>query len=381
MTAPTPPNRALQRLDAALAAAAHPLDRAQRLAERAALLARLGRRDEAAVDRAAAQAERATAFDPAVSAALAMAEAMADFFLDFNLSARDRLRRAHALAAAARLRPQQALAAAWLAHLAYLQHDLPALARHLDEALSESGPSDHDTRARACLVVAQALHWAGDEAAAGPWYAQAREQAQAAGDDATRSALMHNQAWLRGVQARQRLLWGDAPAAAPPPARSPSPVALHAEAARNLDRLIGSRSLDASLDLLHALLQVDGGEPDPAGTALQRLRPVLAQQGLGHLMAWLEADLAWCALQSQPPDGQAARHHALAATVALDAQSEAEDRGLTHARLAQVQHRLGADEAAFHHRTCAQADLQAHRERQAALLRALTPVLERHRPQ
>ena len=376
MAGPAAMPRALERLEAAIAATANPLDRARLQAERAAMLARLGRMEEAADARVAALGERGPAAEPSISIALAMAEAMADFYRDFNLAARDRLRRAHALASAARLRPQQALAAAWLAHIDYLQHDLPALARHLDEAFGHSDDQAHDTRARACLVVAQALHWAGDEAGATPWYTRARAHAQAAGDDATRSALMHNQAWLRGVQAREALLWAGSSGTAL--GTGPSPSDVHVQAARNLDRWIDSRSLDASLSLLEALLAVDRGDAELARSQLQALAPVLVEQGLGHLRAWAEADQAWCCLVGSVPDAQSARAHAQAALGALEPQQEPEDRALTHARLAQVQQRLGDAEAAAHHALCAEADTLAHRQRQQAMREALAPLVARH---
>jgi hypothetical protein len=369
-------HRLLPRLEAAIAATRPPIDRAVLRASRAALLARLGRLDEAAAETAALHGEFDDRPDPRVSAGLGIAEALADWHRDLDEAARDRLRRAHALAVAARLRGAQALAAAWLAHLAYVRHDPPAMVRHLDDALSAASEDDHGARGRATLVVAQALHWAGDARSAVAWYTRARRHAQADGDEAAASALMHNLAWLRGVQARQARLWSGLDPTQTPQGPSPSlaEVQAGADAAEALDRLAGNRSLPASLPLLSAMLAVDREDWAAGLAALDALRDDAAVGGFGRWLAWIEADRAWCRLQV----GGDVRAAVAAAQAAVGRQPEPDDRAMTAARLAAVAQALGDHAAAEAQRAAARADIVDHRQRQQAMREVLAPVLVRH---
>lgn len=368
--------RLLPRLEAAIAATRLPIDRAVLRASRAALLARLGRLDEAAVETAALHGEFDDRPDPRVSASLGIAEALTDWHRDLDEAACDRLRRAHALAVAARLRGAQALAAAWLAHLAYVRHDPPAMVRHLDDALSAAPEDDHGARGRAALVVAQALHWAGDARSAIAWYTRARRHAQADGDEAAGSALMHNLAWLRGVQARQARLWPgiDPTMAAQGPSPSLAEIQVGADAAEALDRMTGNRSLPASLPLLSAMLAVDRGDWATGLAALDVLRDGAAAGGFVRWLAWIEADRAWCRLHV----GGDVRAAMAAAQTAAGRQPEPDDRAMTTARLAAVAQALGDAAAAETHRAAARADIADHRQRQQAVRDALAPVLARH---
>ncbi len=367
MTKSAAPPRLLAKLDASIAATHHPIDQACMRVERALLLARLGRHAEAAEVCTAVHAEFDSRADPRVSIWLALAEGLNDYYRNLSLAGRDRLRRAHAMAGAARLRPLQALAAAWLAQLDYVQHDPAALGRHLTEALAGSPADDHAVRARASLVLAQALHWSGDLAAALRWYSATREHAQAIGDDATLSALMHNAAWLRGVQARQAI-WFAATAAG-----KPTEAAAMATSAVNLDRMIDSRSLASSLPLLGALLAVDRGDPVTALVALDEHRAGAAEQGLDRLSALFEADRAWC-LSLTGADGSRIREAASAAVDAMHRQAEPDDRAMTHARLARVFDALGDLPTAEHHQRCAVLDWADHEARQAAMRAVLEPM-------
>src|SRR5262245_26004516 len=126
-----PKSRLLTRLDAAIASARDPMQAACASAERAALLARLGRVDEAVNELAKLRAQPASAHSPALAVWLCLADGMVEHFRNQSPLARDRIHRAYALAVAARLRPLIALSAAWLAHTDYVNNDLPGLARHV----------------------------------------------------------------------------------------------------------------------------------------------------------------------------------------------------------------------------------------------------------
>jgi hypothetical protein len=390
--------RVLARLAEQIAVTHHPVDLACLQGQQALMLARLGRHDDAAsITRALHQRFDAQP-DPRVSVWLALAEGLDAYYRDLDLAGRDRLRRAHALAQAARLRPLQALAAAWLAQLDYVRHDLPALGRHLADALSGAPGDDHAVLARAALVMAQGLHWAGRLDAAMPWYSSARAHAQADGDDATLAALMHNAAWLRAMHARAACLW---PEAAPGTPRGSDadlalPIATSATAtdtaqaramagsAANLDRLIDNRAMTQSLPVLQALLAVDRGDALAAMAAFEALDALPGSDAGtmangrrlgGRWDAMIEADRAWClVLQGKSSLAHDAVVRALAA---MERQPDVDDRALTHARLAAVLARLGDAAAADHHARLAaldRADADAARAAMAALLEPLDRV-------
>jgi hypothetical protein len=363
------PSRLLRRLDAAIAAATSPIDAACLRAERAGVLARQGQFDRARheiVDLHRRFDERPQA---TVSAWLALAEALLDFYGDLDLAAtRDRMRRAHALANAARLASLRAQAAAWLAHMAFMQFDPQRLVLHLAEALRDAAADDHAARARACLVAAYSYHYGAGVAKAQPWYARAREHATADGDDATLSALMHNRAWYLGWQAREAVLFGDDPGA------SGAQALLAAESTGHFDAGIGSAGLEWLLPLLRAHML----------TLLQRYAEALPlfdahadaaqRQGWTRSHANILGDRAWC--HWQLGHREAARTDTRAAEAALGEAGEIDERASSQARLAMLYEALGDDDSAARHRTAALADRQALRLQQARLTGLLDETLE-----
>jgi hypothetical protein len=367
-----PPARLLHRLDASIESVKHPVELACLKAERAMLQARLGRHEAAAEALAELHAQFDARPDPAVSAWLGLAEGLNDYFQRLSASARDRLRRSHALAAAARLRRPQALAAAWLAHLDYVQHDGPATARHVSEALDVALDDHHGALARAKLVVAEALHWCERLEDARPWYAAARQHATTDGDEATVAAILHNMAWLRGAHARQALLFGGSTA-------GDSGVALtSAESSENLERLIQAEALDASVPMLKAQLLTDRGRHEEALALYTQYAAQARGQGLARMSAVFEADMAWCSWLSG--DRATAERHAGTALQAMEDAADADDRACAHARLGELLLALGRGTEADHHRDCAQADWAQHREQQVNFLSAIEPITRRYAP-
>src|SRR4051812_44427738 len=123
-------SRLLNRLDAAIAAAGHTVKADCLRAERACLLARQGALDEARAVLSSLHMQYATQGHATMSAWLCIGEGLLDYFGDMNRAAHDKMRRAYALSAAVRDPAVHAVAAAWLAHMAYVDHDLESMARH-----------------------------------------------------------------------------------------------------------------------------------------------------------------------------------------------------------------------------------------------------------
>lgn len=359
-------SRLLSRLDAAIAAAANPVQADCLRAERACLLARQGQLAEARAVYAALQAQYALKSHPAVSAWLSLAEGLMSYFSDLNRMARDKMARAYALSAAARETRLHALAAAWLAHLDYVDQDFEAMARHVAESFKAVADDQHGPRARACLVVAQAYHFGGRFDSAQPWYAKARQHANADGDEAMLSAVMHNMAGLLANESRQHLLQGVQDGDVTRRAM------LGIESTGNFDALVGTASLGALVPLLRAQVSSQQGRWAEAVSLYEAHFSDGLLQGLDRMRAFLGADLAWCRLQLGE-NGQAMKD-ALAAEVAAEHDRDADDRAAAHTRLAQVFAQLGREDAAARHRAQAAVDWRAHERDQALAVSLMDKV-------
>ena len=360
-------SRLLARLDAEIAAARHPLKADCLRAERAGFLARQGHLDDARQVLSTLHMQYASRPNAVMSAWLSLGEGLLSHFSDLAPAAHDRMRRAYALSGAARDTRLHALAAAWLAHMDYTQYDFDAMLRHVAEAHALSGPDDHGTRSRACLVIAQGYHFGGRYDLAQPWYAKVRLHGHADGDEATLSALMHNMAWLHANHARQQALT----ASADPPATAQ--VLLSAESTGNFDVLIGTASLDALVPILRAqVLSLQGRHAEALTLYDQHLAAAMAQ-GLARMQSSLRADMAWCRLQLG--QRREAGQDAFAAAQAVQHETDLDDRAAAHSRLARVHAALGDADTAARHAEQAAADWQGHVRDQRALVDGLDRVV------
>jgi hypothetical protein len=351
--------RLVARLDEAIARERNPLHRACLQAERAGFLARQGQLAAARVVVSQLKQQFGSQPQAELSAWLALVEGLIDHYDRLGPSARDRMQRAHALSAAPTLTAVHALAAAWLAHLEYIGDDMASMARHVREALTGADAQHHSARSRATLVVAEAYHHAGRVETADRWYARSRQHAQADGDQAHLSALMHNRAWLQASELRAQALFGDNGVQS-----GLAPALLGAESVAHFDAVIGTASLDALLPMLRALIFVLAGRYAEAADLFTAHFDAAMHQGLEGQRAPLLAEWAWCACALGDLPG--AEHDAEAAQSALDA-CDLDDRALTQARLAQVWAALGdADRAGRLHERAGR-DLAAHRAAQARL--------------
>jgi len=360
-------SRLLTRLDGAIAKARNPVDVACLRAERAGFLARQGHLDQArkAIDHLHTQ----FAWRPhaAVSAWLSLAEGLHDYYSHLGLTARDRVQRAYALSGAAHLAPLHALSAAWLAHMDYVRNDMAQMAQHVAQALATAAPDHHSARSRACLVVAYAYHFACGMERALPWYARSRAHATADGDEAHLSALIHNQASLRGSQACLTVVFGE------PAGDDLRRALMAAESAGHFDAGVGSASLGSLVPMLRAQMLALEGRHAEALELFTRHLEATRGDGLERLRACFLADMAWCRLQLGDKDG--ARRDAQAAEQALQQPCDIDDRAVAQARLAHVLDALGDQRAARMHRERAERDLQAHRGEQARLAALLDETL------
>ena len=359
----TPKSKLLARLDATIAKKRNPIEQACLRAERAGFLARHGQFDEARTDLAQLHAQFDPRPNPAVSAWLCIAEGWLLHFESLSSGARDKMKRAQALSAAAGLTQLQGLASAWLAHLDYSHNDVDAMVRNVSLALELASPDNHAARARACMVVALAYHFAERLDRAQPWYARSREHAVAEGDETMQSALNYNISAHRVHHAMQAAIFGG----------DVHEQARHAlagtDCAENFDDWVGTESLDALLPMQRACLASVQGHYAQALALYEKHLADAQKQGLARLSSNYLADMAWCRWHLDDHSG--ALRDAKSAQASLDPTMHMDDRAAAHGRLAELFKRLDDADASGYHGAMARDCWAAHRKHQASILQAL----------
>lgn len=372
--------RLRHRLETAIPRAADPAAAGRLRGELACLLARYGDLDRARKEVATLRAEFHHQPEIGVSAWLALTEGLIAYYADLDTGCRDKLLRAHSLSAAARLHSLQALSAAWLALLDYVEHDGDSMAQRLRHAFDLSAPDDHGVRARACVVAGQAYHWGGRLDRAQPWYDRARHHALAEGDDAMMSAILFNRSAIQMNLQREAEAQGvvglGVPTASGALARQSGEVLMGAESTERFDQMVGATSLSVLHPLLRAQILTIHGQADEALALFEQHYAAGMTQGMAGRVALLRADMARCeALRTQ-----VARALELAreAEDGLDSLEDLEDRAATRCRLIQVYDSCGgaAERAlALSHRELAASHWQTHLSQQARWVERLDTVL------
>lgn len=269
------------------------LDATSDPAERAALtlrqglyLARTNRLAEAEAMPAAVRAAWEGREDLRVFVWLWLLEGVLDFYRTSRTGGRQRLLQAQAAASGAGLRGEAGLAAAWLAHLAYVDGDYREMLRWLADSGFGSAALD-ETAARSSLTLACALQWFGEEALATAWFGRAREVARRTGDRAGIMAATANRLMLRLADDWLAFAFGD------PLPHDPAALRQELLGILGYEKLSGSASLLEQNEIARLRLEVLRGDDAAALTAAdqmtsarqRRSAPSLAMAGV--VRAWL----------------------------------------------------------------------------------------------
>lgn len=335
-------SRLAQRLDAEISAwATQPSKLAGVQVQRALLLARHGKMDEARVELNRLHQRGFAQPRVELAAWLHFAEGLIAYFSDFSGAARERVERARCLAADQGLADLEAFALAWLSHMAVIARE-PQHAATLARAAIDHAGAQAGSLFRAANAVALAWGLCSPREAAS-WFSLARQHALADGDDAALAALLYNQTQTRALQMRISAARGQA---------GESPAALlSVESIAHYDSAVGGSSQGNLTPLLRAQLLVLQGDTETAASLFEAHLPAAGPSGYSRLGLSLLADLAWCWLLR----GDTAKSRALAEQTAAelraesDASSDMEDRAIAHTRLSQVWSRLGEREKAESH--------------------------------
>jgi hypothetical protein len=367
-------SRLLARLEAAIATAPNPIESRCLRAERAALLARQGQLEAArtAIDELTTQL--AWQPNPALRAWLALAEGLLGYYSALGRGAQAAIEQAYLLARGSpALIRLHALAAAWLANMAFVNDDMPRMAALVREALDAAPPEQHGARARAALVVGYAYHFAAANARAQPWYEASRRHAIADGDETHLSALMHNQAWMRASQARLALFFDAGNGRGAEQADAVAHALMGAESIGHYDAGVGTASLGSLVPMLRAQVLTAQGRWRDALDLFDMHFDAALGEGLQRLAPGLLADRAWCEWHSGQP--RKATALAAAAEQALLQPCDTDDRAMASARLAQVREALGDAVAAQRLHGDSRALYAAHCEQGQRLVALLDAAL------
>lgn len=333
-------------------------------ARRAGLLARQGQLELARQELTQLHQAAFSSPHPVLGAWLHLAEALLSYYTNYDAGARERLLRADRAAQGVGCVEVQVEAQAFLAHLGFVDHQPERLVAHARQCLQQARAEDGPALARVHMVVGQALHLADSLEAAQPWYAKARALAASSGDDALTSALLYNMAVIRVARLREAELadgLGGTPA-----------LMVAVDSVAHFDRAMGVAALDLLTPLLRAQVLVSAGDFAEALPLYEASLPETLSRGLGRLGSSLMADLAWCRVQLGDADIALAQAHE--AEQELDPACHDDDRGITHARLAQVYAHLGLDEEAARHQGLAVQAWGRYRELQTRWRAALAEL-------
>lgn len=327
-------------------------------AERAALrirqglyLARTDRLLEAEALPAEVRAAWAGQEDLRVYVWLWILEGVLAFYRSSRTRERQRLLQAQAAALKAGMRPEAELAAAWLAHFAYVEGNYPAMMRGLLDSSLGTAALDESV-ARSSLTLACALQWFGEEALATTWFARAREVARRTGDRAGIMAATANRLMLRLNDNWLNFAFEEALR------HEPGTLRQELMGILGYEQLSGSASLQEQNEIaLLRLLVIKGDEPealklasDMNSAVQRRSEPELAIAGV--VRAWL--------LGRSAEAPQAARLLAEALAAFERQPLDDDDAAASWALLAQLAQRAGNTEEAQRLRALAELARQRY---------------------
>ena len=362
-------SRLIERLDGAITAATEPLQREYLKAERAGALARLGLLADARFALSGLRTQNQRHKDTLLAAWIQLVDGQVDHFDTIAPHAATKFQRAFELAESIGHAPMQALASAWLANCAFNASDLPALTRHIANALSLAEPDHHAARARVGLVLADAYRCAGDDANSQTWYLRARAHASADGDSSMISVMLHNISAMRSGQISLADAFGRGD---PEQARK---ALLEAESTANYDWGTGVASLSAMVPLTRAQLLVALGRFDEAARLFDDHLDRARQEGMAQREPRLLADRAWCHVRLGRVSQALADSRAAEAGAA--GQPDADDRAAAFARLARIHRHGGREGVADALQAQADQALAEYEAEQARICEALGQVLVR----
>jgi hypothetical protein len=356
-------SRLLATLNAQASNTRDPVIWARAVCRAASHFARHGMTKEALKSISVVRAQFGKELHPEVVSWLMLAEGVLHFFQVQTHESYDRIRRAYGLAVALQTESALPSCAAWMAHFEFNECMYDRMASHLSEALTLAMPDDHQARARASLVMADAFHLAGRYDLARPWYEETRQRAAAEGDEATLSAMLYNVAAFRAANVRLADTFGLEITTEAHRAK------MEAASSFTYDFAIETQGLGFLTQMLRGLISTVQKEYK---SAFDIFISIDTNNIPKRLLGPVFADLAWCSVNLSNFDK--GWQYAKIAANSLSDISEADDLAYIASRISEtaaVCNRMG-ESVAF--RETAMSHLETHRDFQEKLLSQLNSI-------
>jgi tetratricopeptide (TPR) repeat protein len=354
----------LRDLEAVIDTTQDPALWARSMCRRASHLARQGQTDGAKRDIDAVRLRFSNALAPEVATWLMLAEGILWFSMGQFAKFDDRIRRARGIAVASKYDAARAACAAWLALSTFNDRRYEEMISLLREAFEVAASDDHQARARASLVLADAFHLAGRFDLARPWYERTRQHATSEGDESTLSAMLHNVAAFRASNVKF------ADALGTYLSEEARRATLEATSAAAYDHAIGTNSFDQLLPHVVEQLFVAEGKYKEAFDELARM-DLTGLPARGHATHY--ADYALCAWKVG--QHELAKQLVPKALAALDLPVDADDAAYTYCRLASVLTESGQLDLAAEFQAKAIKEAERYRAFQAHLEASLVQLI------
>ena len=356
-------SRLLATLNAQASSTRDPVLWARAVCRAASHFARHGMTREALKSIGVVRAQFGNELHHEVASWLMLAEGVLHFFQVQTRESYDRIRRAYGLAVALQTESALPSCAAWMAHFEFNECMYDKMATHLAEALTLAKPDDHQARARASLVMADAFHLAGRYDLARSWYEETRQRAAAEGDEATLSAMLYNVAAFRAANVRLADAFGLEIT------KEAHRAKMEAASSFNYDFAIETQGLEFLTKMLCGLISTIQKEYKSAFDIFSSINLTSIPK---RMLGPIYADLAWCCVNLGDLDK--GWEFAQLASNSLSDISEADDRAYVACRISEVAVRCNHVEEACAFREAAIFSLETHRSFQERLLTQLNAI-------
>lgn len=278
----------LLRIDQELRTEENIVRRAELLAKRSGLLARMGRFDEAKQIIAELHQVFGHGRSCRATAWKMLAEGTVQLFESLSPEALDRFTRAQLLGKAMNDRQVVAIASAWKAHIQFEFSDFEAMAQSIAVTIENVNDKDHDTLARLSMVLCDVFLFCGDLQRGQLWFLRGRDHALNDGDQASMEALLHNRATLTVARLRVQSCIGEI-------GREEIPLArLEVNSARNLQELIRAVALSNLMLLCDAHLLILEARYETAICRLESIRETGPFSENNFSQSFIDLEVAYC---------------------------------------------------------------------------------------
>lgn len=358
--------RALIELQAEARDALSDGDRQIALVRIAGVLARLGRIDEAKtlITQLRAQNER---YEPRLSTRIIFSEGLIAHFesLDAHRS-QDRFKRAHALSVALGDTSMASASAAWMADVEFRVGNIGAATNYIQAAFDGSTVQDHETRGRACMVLADLMCWSGMIDKGREWYKRARSHAVSMGDIGLQSSILFNSVSFRVAE----LVFNDSFDRRPEP--SSHMLRQEVDSVGNLDAGLGIGTLATMVPALKAELACVFGEFQLARQVFSSIINLVERDGQRRLLPKYLAERAHC--NAAVGDFETAEVDIRTAQSLIEECSDLDDLAVVHARLGKALALAGKSSEGQAESECAQRCAEEFLKYRQVLRRAVESV-------